>query len=138
MYCTKADLLLRFDEDEITRITDVDGNGLIDEDVLQRAIDDASSEIDSYLIGRYALPLVEPPKDLIRKACDMVRFHLYQSRGLIEKQDDQIERNYLRIIRYLEQVAKGVIDLQITPSDKATTNSSPLISSNPSQNWSVF
>lgn len=138
MYCTKADLLLRFDEDEITRITDVDGNGLIDEDVLQRAIDDASSEIDSYLVGRYSLPLVEPPADLIRKACDMVRFHLYQSRGLIESENDQVERNYLRIIRYLEQVAKGAIALQVTPSDTAISSTGVLIGSDARNDWSGF
>lgn len=135
MYCTKADLILRFNETEITNLSDVDGNGLIDEDVLQRAIDDASYEIDSYLVSKYSLPLVNPPADLVRKACDITRFHLYQSRGFLKDNDSQIERNYLRIIRYLEQVSKGTIELQITPSDTATASNGSLVSSNAPRGW---
>jgi phage gp36-like protein len=136
MYCSKTDILTRFEESEIISLTDSLGFGVIDDAVLQQAIDDATAEIDSYLIGRYSLPFTNAPADLVRKACDLTRFNLYVNRGLSDK-DSQVERNYERIIRFLEQVSKGTISLQVSTPDIPPSNTA-MISSDARQDWSGF
>ncbi len=136
MYCTQADILTRFNNTEIIGLTDTTETGVVDVVVLQQAIDDAAAEIDSYLIGRYALPFLNPPADLVHKACDLTRFNLYMNRGLSDK-DSQVERNYERIIRFLEQVAKGTIIFKSVAPDIAPT-STALIGSDSRQDWDAF
>ncbi len=45
---------------------------------LDRALDDASAEIEGYLRGRYPLPLKKKHKLLTQIACDIARDNLYK------------------------------------------------------------
>ena len=128
MYCTKADLLNRFREYELIRLTDDD------DDVLNQAINDATAEIDSYLIGRYVIPLENPTADIIHKACDLTLFYLHSNRGEIDR-ESQIQRRYDAVIRFLEQVAKGMIQLNVTIPDTIKQGSGVLIESNTQTSW---
>lgn len=136
-YCTKSDILARFDESELINLTDTAGMGEINNDVLQKAIDDATDEINSYLFGIYELPMVSPPSDLVQKACDITRFYLYSNRGIIES-GSQVERNFARVLEYLKQVSKGALKLNATLANKTTVVSSGIISSDARQSWSGF
>jgi phage gp36-like protein len=105
-YCTKQDLIDRFREGELIQLTDATGAGVINDTVLNQAIGDADGEINSYLAGRYALPLASVPEVLVLKACDMARYYLYD-----EAVPDIVQKRYDNAIAWLKLVAKGDISL---------------------------
>jgi len=77
-------------------------NGLMNEAALTQSISDVTAEIDSYLIGHIPLPLASPSDFLVRKACDMVRFYLYDI-GVIEP----VTKRYEAAIAFLSGVSDG-------------------------------
>jgi phage gp36-like protein len=105
-YCTKQNLIDRFRESELIQLTDEAGAGVIDDAVLNEAIGDAAGEIDSYLTGRYDLPLASVPPALVLKACDMARYYLYD-----EAVTDIVQKRYDNAIAWLKLVANGTISL---------------------------
>ncbi|WP_275100146.1 gp436 family protein [Sedimenticola hydrogenitrophicus] len=115
-YATTQDLIDRFAEAELIQLTDRTGAGVIDTDVLDRALVDADGEIDGYLSGRYALPLAAVPPVLVRVACDITRYHLYDDAVV-----DQVRTRYEDARRYLESVATGKVQLGLPASAGAVT-----------------
>ena len=113
-YCTQQDLIDRFGEAELIQLTDRNQLGLIDGQVTDRAIGDASAEIDGYLAGRYDLPLMETPQTLVRMACDVARYYLFDDRA-----PEQIKTRYDNAIRYLNAVAKGDINIGVSAAGDA-------------------
>lgn len=127
MYCTKDDMLARGWEKELIQLTDKANLGVIDDGILNQAIADASAEIDSYLQGRYSLPLIIPVPNLTRICCDVARYYLFET-----KVTEQVQNRYDTVIRYLEHIAKGVIKLGIElPATNVAVNSAEMTSSTP-------
>jgi len=105
-YCTKQDLIDRFGENELVQLTDRIGTGLIDDAVINQAIADAAAEIDNYIV-KY-LPLSAVPAGLVRIACDIARFYLYDDAVI-----DIVEKRYDGARHFLEMVAKGQASLGV-------------------------
>ena len=126
MYCTQQDLIDRFSEDELIKLTDVDGLGVINTVTVDRALADTDAEIDGYLAGRYNLPFTTPIATLNQKACDIARYYLHA-----QKVPESVQKRYDAVVRYFEQVAKGTIKLPIAATDTAqiNTNEATMISS---------
>ncbi|TIM13881.1 MAG: DUF1320 domain-containing protein [Mesorhizobium sp.] len=121
MYATREDMVSRFGEPEVRDLTDLDGEGVIDEAVLGYAIRAASDEIDGYIAGRYTLPLALRPPILTGIACDIARYRLAgNSRPCTEEMRDR----YRDGIRYLEKVAGGTVSLGAGVSGGAAVASS--------------
>ena len=77
-YCTVAEMTVRFGEIELAQLTDLEDRETVNEATVQAAITDASGEIDSYLSGRYALPITDVTPDMLRAGCmDLARYRLY-------------------------------------------------------------
>ncbi|MFY2646294.1 phage protein Gp36 family protein, partial [Achromobacter insuavis] len=103
-YATATELLIRFDSDEISQRADRMVPRLVTDEMLRiaasggdlsgftpeeraaiaramekvdRALADARNTIDSYIAGRYTLPLSSVPQVLIRIACELARYYLY-------------------------------------------------------------
>ena len=96
-YAVKQDLVDRFGTPELVDITDrtEEHTGTtIDDTILNRALTDANSTINSYLLGRYTLPLASTPDRLLLACCDIARYNLYD-RGAPEvvrtRYQDQIK-----------------------------------------------
>lgn len=117
-YCTVQDMIDRFSEDELIQRTDHANTGVINTTVLNKSIADATAEIDSYLIGRYALPLTPQPAGLTRICCDIARYFLYDDAAT-----EQVIARFEAVIKYLEQVAKGNIRLGFDTGGAAVPNS---------------
>lgn len=119
LYCDKQDMIDRFGKPELVELTDRDGSaGDIVDEVLNQAIDDASSTIDGYLGGRYSLPLSTVPRILKRHACDLARYFLYDN---VLDDSSQASKRYNDTIKYLEQVGNGRVQLGLDDkSVKAT------------------
>lgn len=76
-YSDLAALQQRMPEQVIIDLTDDQHTGLVNEDPVDRAIADADTEIDSYLIGRYPVPVDPPPALLQRLSLDLAVEILY-------------------------------------------------------------
>ena len=105
-YATKQQMIDRFGETELAQLTDKKGGQSIDDFVLGRALDDAKHEIDSYLTGRYDLPLAETPGVLVRRACDIARYFLYEDRA-----SETVRQRYDDAVSWLRKVSEGKADL---------------------------
>ena len=75
-YATAADILARHGEDVLVLLADRDGDGVADPDVVERALTDATSEIDTYLAPKYNLPLASVPPILTRICVDIAVYRL--------------------------------------------------------------
>jgi phage gp36-like protein len=115
-YASTTDMLQRFGEHELTLLTDRDGQaGTVVEAMLVTALTDASALIDGYLVGRYGLPLANPPIVLTRLCCDMARYGLYDDQA-----NEQVNQRQADAIRFLEKVSMGQISLGLSDSGSVT------------------
>ena len=81
---------------------------------INRALGDATSEIDAWLQGRYTLPLASPSAMIKLKCADIARYLLHD-----DHPTEQVRQRYDDAIRYLNKVANGQISLGI--DDKNAT-----------------
>jgi phage gp36-like protein len=141
-YATATDLLTRFDAEEIvqrcareiprlvsdemlrTAAAGGDLGGYSEEeqaataralDKLRHALEDARATVDGYLAGRYQLPLSPLPPVLVRIACELARYYLYDDQ-LTEPVKQRFEAN----VRFLRDVASGVLQLGADSETGAT------------------
>lgn len=70
-YATRSDLVDRFGATEIAQ-----REKMLPPGGIERALDDASSDIDGYLAARYAVPIIPAPLHLVRLACDIARYRI--------------------------------------------------------------
>lgn len=107
-YATQAQMVDRFGEPELIQLTDRAGiTGAIVGAVLDAALLDADEEIDSYLRSVRTLPLMAPiPERLVRVACDLARYHLYDDHA-----PEGVRTRYQDGIRWLRDVAVGKASL---------------------------
>jgi phage gp36-like protein len=107
-YATQQDLIDRFGETEVIQLSDRASTGAIDAAVVAAKLADAAAEIESYLAGRYTLPLEPVPLALQRIACDIARYHLYDDRPT-----EYVAKRYDAAIAFLRSVNKGDIQLGV-------------------------
>jgi len=119
-YAAQTDMVARFGNDEVVALTDRSQAGVIDPTVLGQALDTASAQIDTYLSGRYALPLQIVPKFLVTVCCDIARYNLCvgSTRG-----SEEIETRYKDAVRFLELASSGKVTLGLTPAGQVQTSS---------------
>jgi phage gp36-like protein len=128
-YCTRDDMITRFSIEELIELTDKDGStGAIVDAVVDQAIADASATIDGYIGGRYQLPLSSVPSILLRMACDLARYFLYDDQL---GDEHQVTKRYRDAIEYLKQVGNGKVQLGINSNSErpAPTSTAQMVSS---------
>lgn len=76
--------------------------------IIQRALQDADETINGYLNGRYVLPLSTTPMVLVRVACELARFYLYD-----DQVTDQIKGRHDASIKWLGEVSRGFVSLGV-------------------------
>lgn len=113
MYATQQDLIDRLGLPKLIQLTDINlpMTGQLNPVVVDRALADASAEIDGYLVGRMALPLASPPAVLKVHACTIALFRLLGSSA-----DENARKDYESACAYLARVADGRI-LLVAPAD---------------------
>lgn len=110
-YASVQDLVERFGEQEILQLTDRDHTGAIDEAVAERALRDATAEIDGYLAARYALPLASVPVVLVRLCADLGRYYLYDDHA-----PEQVSARHKAAVETLKRISTGHIALGASES----------------------
>ena len=68
MYASKSDLEKRLGADILVSLTDDNRDGVADEDIINAALNQASSKIDLFLCSRYTVPLTYVPS-IITEIC---------------------------------------------------------------------
>lgn len=98
-------------------------NGVVDEDLLEKANTDAVGEIEGYLRGIYDLPLADPVDALISTITgDIMKFRLYKRRDE-RSMPETIITMYKLAVSKLEKIQIRKITLAIPQSgvENATT-----------------
>ena len=128
-YCTVEEVRKMIKSDALNMII---GDEYIEDEELREqkmvpiildAISDADGEIDGYLMKRYPVPFHPAPKVLNKFSKDIAIYNLFSRAGIDEGEK---EKNYLNrynaAVRFLENVAKGMIDIGVNDNvQKANT-----------------
>lgn len=114
---TIVDFVNRFGLDEVVRMTDGDGSGRIDRQLLTSALTDAQSIAWAHVAGRYALPLQTVPPIVALAIADIARARLYT--GDAPKGVETAEKNAMRT---LERIQSGVLPLGLPEPDLPATS----------------
>ena len=85
--------------------------------LVNQALADAADTINSYISGRYTVPLSGVPGVLERTACELARYNLYD-----DQVTDVIKARYDASIKYLTSVSRGDVSLGV---DEATSQPVP-------------
>lgn len=107
-YATLQTLVDQFGIDEVTRSSDRDNNQAIDPGVVERALEDASNEIDSYVGSIYKLPL-NPVPGIVATYCGIIA--LYRMSQETGSYTEEKRKRYDDAIRWLRDLAKGLASL---------------------------
>lgn len=108
-YAAKQDLIDRYGEGELTRLTDTTNKppSAIDDTMVEQALDDADGIINGYLKSAgLSVPLVPAPSVLIAKAAILARYFLHR-----DKSTEKVRTDYEDAISWLKDVANGRVAL---------------------------
>lgn len=106
-YAVLQDLIDRYGAPELIALTDRAGTGSPDPTVTGTALDDATMTIDSFLAGRYLLPLQTVPPVVTLWCCNIARFLLWK-----DQPSDAVTTLYKAAISSLVLVQAGKMTLQ--------------------------
>ena len=96
-YATATDLAALYGQDEIDQRASMLPAGAVD-----RALADAAAEVDSYLAGRYAVPLPQPTPRIVELSAAMARYKL-----LGDAATERARHDYLDARAWLKDVQAG-------------------------------
>lgn len=116
MYCSVDDMVEVFSLPTMTQISQRPGTDRtqVNTLVVEKAIKDASAEINMYLDSRGLLPVTDIPEILTRICCDMAFYYLH----LKPTTEGAVAMAYKTRVRQLEKVASGSLSLGLTQSGK--------------------
>lgn len=104
-YCDLTDIQKYKDPAVYVQITnDLDGD-TVDNDIIDEIVDKSANIIDSYIGGRYPLPLEVIPKIIRNIAIDLTVKFLYDRR--LGEKDEIIEEAYENAIALLKDIRDG-------------------------------
>lgn len=114
-YATREDILTREGEDALFSVGDRNRDDVVDFAAVDRALADASADIDAYLSVRYTLPLSPVPPVLTRLCVHITLYRLALSADALTK---ELRQRYEDALSMLKQMASGAIGLGLpsTPS----------------------
>lgn len=121
MYATVEDMTAAFGERECRALSGRGGAQDTDVAVITTALEQASAEIDGYLLARYPVPFADHARVLRGRCCDIAR---YQLCGAGTRMTEAVRFRYEDAIRFLERVADGRVGLGRT-GDGEVVKSSP-------------
>ncbi len=102
-YATKADLQQRLTDTKLVQLTDFGNTGSMDEARITEALNVASALVDSYVAGRYTLPLTV--SDQVRDLT--VELAVYKLHAARQAVPEQVRADHDRILSFLKDVGAG-------------------------------
>ena len=129
-YATPQDMLNQFGENELVSLTDRDNVGVVDDDLVLKALETAEGEINAYVGAKYQLPLANVPVIVRDFACDIARYRLS---GAEVTETEIVRKRYQDAIKFFERVSKGDVTLGVDLSNAKATPSGSVKTSNPAK-----
>lgn len=118
-YCTRQDVVDRIGEPMLVELTDLEREGVVNEQRLAAAISDADAEIDSYARARYDVPLSPVPAVVCAVAVDLVVFRLFSNRGFSKASaDETVVDKHKAAVAWLQRLGAGQVTLGVTRPEK--------------------
>ncbi|WP_330925246.1 DUF1320 domain-containing protein [Candidatus Sororendozoicomonas aggregata] len=114
-YITRQDLEERIGESELIVLSDREGTGAVNTAVVDKAISDATDEINMHLGTRYQLPLAEVPATIKRLAVNIALYWLSDSDATIS---DLVNERYESSVKTLKALASGAMTLGLPTLQK--------------------
>ncbi|BCW89964.1 hypothetical protein sos41_31320 [Alphaproteobacteria bacterium SO-S41] len=105
-YATKQNLIDRFGETELARLTDKAAATTIDDTVIERALTDADAKIDGYVSARYAAPLAPVPPLVNQIATAIARYYLWEDGA-----PEHVRKGFEDALSDLKRIADGTVVL---------------------------
>lgn len=127
MYCTLDDLITTYGEKNIVLLSDRVNKPavIIDETIVERAIANATGEINMHLQTRYKLPLPSVPEVLKQIACVLAYLALHTN--IPEDHSARVAAKDQRVL--LKGIAKGELNLGLDSGDApAPSNDAAIVS----------
>ena len=121
-YAVQQDMINNFGQQKLIELTDRSNTGAIDANVLGQALAAADAEINSYLVGQYALPLASVPLVMVNFACDVARYRLYD-----QVAPDQVKARYQDAIKFFTLVSAGKISLGLNPLNQPVLDAGNIV-----------
>jgi len=103
-YCTLEDIQHTMDEDDVIRFSDDDDSGVVNTEVVDKAIADAGSLVDAYLAVRYTVPMDPVPAVINGAACDIAIYKISSRRGIAA---EEIRKKFEDAVKFIEKLAAG-------------------------------
>jgi len=130
IYCSIGDILGQIDKaklidlsnDDTYPMEDGEGNPVVNTENVEKAIEAAASEIDSYASVRHKVPFSPVPPIITKLAVDIAIYNLF-SRKYTGVEEDNIIRRYKNAVKVLERMAEGKV--MIGASEETIFHSSP-------------
>lgn len=119
-YATPANYVSYFSLRDATAVSAPRGRGEPDNDRLASHLQSASNRIDSYISGRYRLPLTDIPDALRDYCCDIARYLLT---GTERPCTDEVRERYDDAISWLKLVAAGRVGIGSNTETGSTVES---------------
>ena len=115
-YCTVQDLIAKYGEDAIVRLSDRINKPptTIDQTIVNEAIADADAEINMYLQTRYKLPLAETPRPILMASVILAYSNLNPKQP--KEAPELVQADKQRAL--LDKLAKGIVTLGLNADDK--------------------
>lgn len=119
-YATLQDIQKRFGENAVLAVSDKDGDGVPDADVIEAAISDASAVMDAYISGRTVADTLKN-----RLCCDIAMYQMGHDAG---SYTEEFRRRYDDSLNLLRHIGKGEI---ASANEIGTASSGVEFSANP-------
>ena len=113
-YSTDADLYDRIDQGMVIQLTDDANAGVVDQGKVDNLRADCSELINTYLRGRYEVPLNPVPAILINIETDLLVNKLYSRRANYEIPESVKDAKKDAMVT-LDKISKGFIQLEDQP-----------------------
>jgi phage gp36-like protein len=129
-YATIQNMLDRGLQQELVDLTDTTNAPptTIDETAVQDALDDADSEINSYITAaNLTVPLNPVPRVIVLREIDIARYKLWGRMGRIS---ELVQADYAAAVAWLTKLAQGTIQLgdNVAPTEQAAESTPQVIS----------
>lgn len=107
-YCAQADITKQLPESVVIQLSDDDGEGEVNTEVLNRAIADADAVIDAFCASTESVPFTTVPATIRKTSVDLTIYNLFSRRHDVP----EIWRDRQKAaINFLTRVSDGKISL---------------------------
>lgn len=127
-YASIADLRLAFRSELFyTNRAAIGGPVAIPDNVLQRCLDDATDEMNTYLRSQNMPPFTSWGNDVRRRCVDIAMYRVMIYRGFNPEEDRLFDKLYEEALNWLRDVANGKLNPEIEDATPAKNDGMPSI-----------